>query len=497
MKYNNPVISGFYPDPSVCRVGGDYYLVNSSFAYFPGIPIWHSKDLMHWRQIGYCLTRENQLPLEKSVVSGGVWAPTLRYHNGMFYMVTTNEDYGGHFYVWTNDPAGEWSDPIFVDQEGIDPSLFFDEDGKVYFTSTGNESGMGIYQCEIDIINGTKRSESRLIWTGTGGKFPEGPHLYKRDGYYYLMCAEGGTEYGHMETIARGTTPYGPFETGPRNPILSHRSLGHPIQATGHADLVEAHDGSWWAVFLGIRPVGYPNRHHLGRETFLAPVRWSEDGWPMIGNNGTVELEIEADTLPTMLWDNAPETDHFDEPDLKMHWNFLRSGQKVVWSLIERTGWLALHGCSVRLCERGTPAMIARRQQQWACDVSVRMEYNPEEGDEAGLTVFMDDRHHFEIGLTRIEGNQVVTLKRQVGSIQDEKCSLPFEGTVINLRIKAFPEKYMFYYEGADREWNLLGEAETYLVSTEVAGGFTGVFFGMYNYSANGTTAYFDWFHYK
>lgn len=150
MKYNNPILPGFYPDPSICRVGEDYYLVNSSFAYAPGIPIWHSKDLVHWKQLGYCLTRDSQLQFDKSVVSGGVWAPTILHHNGRFYMVTTNQDSGGHFYVWTEDPAGEWSDPIYVDQEGIDPSLFFDE-GKVYFTSTGNKDGMGIYQCEFDI----------------------------------------------------------------------------------------------------------------------------------------------------------------------------------------------------------------------------------------------------------------------------------------------------------------------------------------------------------
>ncbi|WP_211750397.1 glycoside hydrolase family 43 protein [Paenibacillus sp. Marseille-Q4541] len=498
MKYNNPVIPGFYPDPSVCRVGEDYYLVNSSFAYFPGIPIWHSKDLVHWRQLGYCLTRESQLQLEKSGVSGGVWAPTIRYHQGRFYMVTTNQDYGGHFYVWTNDPSGDWSDPIYVDQEGIDPSLYFDEDGKVYFTSTGTQSGMGIYQCEIDIETGTKLSESRLIWSGTGGKFPEGPHLFKRNGYYYLMCAEGGTEYGHMETIARAKTPYGPFESGPMNPILSHRSLGHPIQATGHADLVEAHDGIWWAVFLGIRPVGYPPRHHLGRETFLAPVHWSEDGWPMIGNNGVVELEMEAETLSPVYWENNSEIDHFDEPSLGMHWNFLRNSEKVDWSLSERPGWLALNGRSVQLKERtGTPALIARRQQHWNCEVSVKMEFQPAEGADAGLTVFMDDSYHYALGLTMLDGRHFVTLKRQVGSISDEKISLPVLGNVIELKIRALPDKYQFYYQGNDHEWNLLGEAETHLLSTEVAGGFTGVFFGMYNYSSLGTTAYFDWFHYK
>ncbi|WP_339248703.1 family 43 glycosylhydrolase [Paenibacillus sp. FSL R10-2796] len=423
MKYNNPIIPGFYPDPSICRVDEDYYLVNSSFAYSPGIPIWHSKDLVHWKQLGYCLTRENQLQFDESVVSGGVWAPTLRYYNGRFYMVTTNQD--------------------------------------------------------------------------SGGKFPEGPHLYKINDYYYLMCAEGGTEYGHMETIARSRSPYGPYESSPHNPILTHRSSDYPIQATGHADLVEAQDGSWWAVFLGIRPVGYPYRHHLGRETYLAPVQWTEEGWPMIGDNGVVGLEMEADLPSPMPWEEEPETDDFDQSDLRMSWNFIRNANKVDWSLQERGGWLALRGSDVRLNEKGTPAFIGCRQRHLNCGITTKMEFSPLESDEAGLVVFMDQKYHYAIGLTQMEDKNVIALRRQVGSISDVAYSSAFEGTGVELRIQALPEKYIFYYRGVDQIWHLLGEAETHLISTEVAGGFTGVFFGMYNYSPYGTTAYYDWFSYQ
>jgi xylan 1,4-beta-xylosidase len=287
MQYNNPVIPGFYPDPSICWVGDDYYLVTSSFEYFPGVPIFHSKDLVNWRQIGHCLTTERQLPLAKAWSSGGIYAPTIRHHDGSFYMITTNVSGVGNFFVRSEQPVGPWSDPIPVAQSGIDPSLFFDDDGRVYFQSARNgDEGNGIYQCEIDISTGSMLTESRLIWKGTGGAHPEAPHLYKINGYYYLIIAEGGTEYGHMVTIARSSDPYGPYEPCPNNPILSHRSLSSSIHATGHADLVQAHDGSWWAVFLGIRPVSYPFGHHLGRETFLAPVTWSSDGWPVIGHGG-------------------------------------------------------------------------------------------------------------------------------------------------------------------------------------------------------------------
>ena len=270
MQYTNPIIPGLYPDPSICRVGDDYYLVTSSFEYFPGVPLFHSKDLVNWRQIGHCLTTERQLPLGNAGSSGGIYAPTIRHHDGWFYMVTTNVSGIGNFLVRSEQPAGPWSDPIPVMQEGIDPSLFFDEDGRVYYQFANHSR---IYQCEIDISSGSLLTESRLIWKGTGGAYPEAPHLYKINGLYYLIIAEGGTEYGHMVTIARSDSPYGPYEACPHNPILSHRSLNSSIHATGHADLVQAHDGSWWAVFLGIRPVSYPFRHHLGRELFWRPCR--------------------------------------------------------------------------------------------------------------------------------------------------------------------------------------------------------------------------------
>ena len=318
-QYSNPVIAGFYPDPSVCRVSDDFYLATSSFEYFPGVSIFHSRDLVHWRQVGHALTRNSQVKIVGS--SAGIYAPTLRHHSGRFYMTTTSIGGGGNFYVWTDDPAGEWSEPNWVDQGGIDPSLLFDN-GAVYFTSEG---GDGIQQCEIDIETGRRLSESRVIWPGTGGRNPEAPHLYKIYGLYYLMIAEGGTEYGHMETIARSDSPWGPFEPCPHNPILTHRNRsGHPIQATGHADLVQVQDGSWWAVFLGTRPAPnvYPPWHNRGRETFLAPVAWTEEGWPTIGNAGTVELIMDAPAIPSQPWSPEPERDDFSGNRLALAWNF-------------------------------------------------------------------------------------------------------------------------------------------------------------------------------
>lgn len=496
MKFQNPIIPGFYPDPSICRAGEDYYIVTSSFGYYPGIPIWHSKDLVHWQQIGHCLTKESQLQLDGAKISEGVWAPTIRYHEGRFYMVTTNEKKCGHFYVWTDDPAGEWSEPIYVDQSGIDPSLFF-EDDKVYFTSTGTEQGIGIYQCEIDIKTGKKLTDSHFIWQGTGGKFTEAPHLYKVNDYYYLMCAEGGTEYGHTEVVARSKSPYGPFESCPYNPILTHRSSGRKIQSTGHADLLQAVDGSWWAVFLGVRPVSYPYRHHIGRETFLAPVHWTDDGWPIIGNQGTVELEEQAPNLPFVEWERTANRDEFTGAYLNDSWTFIRSGVQTTWSLSERESFLTITGSSDRLSSSGYPAFIGRRQQHHSCEVTVRIEYDPRDDDEAGLTVFMDDLNHYDLALTKVNGQMQFVMRRQIGSLIDEKYSEPIAGIDVEIRIEATKADYIFYYREGNRQWNKIGKGETRLLSTEVTGGFTGVLIAMYNYSRYKTNAYFDWYEYE
>jgi len=496
MPYTNPIIPGFYPDPSICRVGEDYYLVNSSFEYFPGVPIFHSRDLVHWRQIGHCLTRASQLPLKDAPSSGGIYAPTLRYHNGTFYMVTTNVSGGGHFYWTAQRPEGEWSEPVWVRAESddlnhsIDPSLFFDDDGRVYFSCTG--AGQRIFQFEIDLPTGRAITPPRPIWDGIGGKYPEGPHLYKINGLYYLMVAEGGTEYGHYETIARAATPWGPFEGCPHNPILTHRSTDHPIQATGHADLVQAHDGSWWLVFLAVRPHGYPPVYHLGRETYLAPVQWTADGWPVVGR---VDLAMDAATLPPHPWgDSLPVRDEFDSPHLHMVWNFRRNPDPATWSLSARPGWLRLVGSEATLDDAHLAAFVGRRQQHFRCRATTALDYSPAGAGEAGLTVLMNERHHYEVFIAQVEGQRRVMVRRRIGSLAAVVAQEPVGEGVITLRIEAEPEWYRFLYAVGPQDFRLLASGETRYLSTEVAGGFTGVYFGLYAHGAS--PADFDWFEY-
>ncbi|OBR67616.1 xylan 1,4-beta-xylosidase [Paenibacillus oryzae] len=498
MTYRNPVISGFHPDPSICRHGDDYYLVTSSFEYYPGVPLFHSKDLVHWEQIGHCLSRPEQLDLSRAGSSQGIFAPTIRVHKDIFYMTTTNVTSGGNFFVYTDNPRGQWSDPIYVEQGGIDPELFFDDDGTVYYTTSMD---MKVYQSRIDLATGKRLSDCVPIWNGTGGQYPEAPHIYRIGEWYYLMIAEGGTEYGHMETIARSKRPDGPYESNPHNPIMTHRSLNKTIHATGHADLVQTPEGTWWAVFLGIRPLGYPNKHHLGRETFLAPVTWSEEGWPTIGDNGTISEEMSSDGLNLQPLAPKPEKDDFDGKTLDYSWNFLRKSDSQLWSLNKQEGFLTLTGSAATLNDIAAPAFVGRRQQHFQCEVSALMAFAPErDGDEAGLTVFMNERFHYEIAIARIVGETKLIMRRRIGSLWRIENEMPWGADSITLAVQADRERYTLGYYDGNSTFIPFGSGECSLLSTEVAGGFTGVYFAMYatgNGASSQTPAHFDWFRYK
>jgi xylan 1,4-beta-xylosidase len=494
--FQNPIIPGFHPDPGICRVGDDYYLVNSSFEFFPGVPIFQSKDLVHWRQLGYCLTRKSQLNLDHARASGGIYAPTMRYHDGTFYMVTTLVDTGGNFFVTATNPAGPWSEPVWIDHAGIDPSLFFDDDGTVYYTRHEGGGDGFIAQGKINLPSGKLDGNLKEIWRGTGGVWPEGPHLYKIDGKYFLMIAEDGTSYGHMITIARGDSPFGPFVSDPQNPILTHRDHPEdPIQALGHADLVETPDG-WWTVCLGIRPQG-GKFHHLGRETFLAPVKWSADGWPVV----TFETNPPAPWLPQRTWKKEPARDEFDKTNLNLQWNFLRNPREENYSLAGRPGWLRLKGSAVTMNDVDSPAFVGRRQTDLSCRFSARLDFKPQrENEEAGLVIRGNEKNHFEIGVTLKDGKRQVFFRK----VLDGKMSEPVhfepagDGDVV-LSVKAAPLSYEFFCQPKNGSIKKLASALTRDLSSEKIGGFTGVFIGLYatgNGQTNTVPADFDWFEY-
>jgi alpha-N-arabinofuranosidase len=487
MGYTNPILPGFNPDPSVCRVGEDYYLVTSSFEFFPGVPIYHSRDLVHWEHIGYCLTRESQLPLRGCRSSGGIYAPSIRHHIGTFYMTTTNTTGGGNFLVSATNPAGPWSEPVWIRASGIDPSFFFDDDGKAYYlTSRDFKTGLPISLCEIDLETGALIGESTSIWQGTGGSYPEGPHLYKKDGWYFVMIAEGGTEASHMETIARSRDIRGPYEPCPRNPILTHRYRNTSvIHGTGHADMVEAHDGSWWIVFLAFRHAGY-GLHHLGRETFIAPVTWEADGWPLVNGGDAIRLDMDVPTLPQVPLGppRGPDRIDFDRPELDLSWNFVRTRSDVRHRIDTANRRLELWGNPLTLDDAATPAWIGRRQTDLDCTVSVRLDASGiGEGEEAGLTVFYNDNAHYEIFLRVRDGRRTVGVRRKVDDLCVISFEQPFEEAETTLLVVADRSRYWFGF-GTDPEvalGNLVASGATRFVATEVhPGTFTGVYLGLY-----------------
>jgi alpha-N-arabinofuranosidase len=414
-------------------------------------------------------------------------------------MVTTNVTGGGHFYVRAEDPAGEWSEPIWVDHPGIDPSLLFDQDGTVYFTCNGpGPLPTAIYQFPIDIETGKALEEPRKISEGTGGEHPEAPHLYNFDGTYYLMLAEGGTGYGHMVTIARADSPWGPFEWAPGNPILSHRSRWSPIHATGHADLVQAHDGSWWMVFLGIRPVtkAWPPGHNLGRETFLAPVVW-KDGWPQVGLGGYVELEMESPTLPLQTPALASTRDDFDGPELALDWNFVRNPNPHSWSLAERPGWLALRGLKTGLEDVDTMAFLGRRQRQWEFEAGALLEFQPARpGQEAGLVVRMNEKSYYALHLCPDGDGRAVAVRGRIGDVSAELARQEIGDGPVVLSVRGDQQQYHLSAGNPGETPKRLISLDARHLSTEVAGGFTGVYLGLYAQGED-AQAFFDWFDYR
>lgn len=470
MKYQNPIVRGMYPDPSVCRAGDKYYMVCSSFHYFPGVPLFESEDMVNWKQIGHCLTRTSQLPLKEAQTITGIFAPTIRFHKGRFYMVTTNVSIDKNFYVYTDDIYGEWSEPVYVEQGGIDPSLYFEDDRSFFLSNGEDENGVScIRMCEIDIETGRKLGETKPLWYGTGGRYIEAPHLYKFGEYYYILDAEGGTEYGHMVNYARGKSMWGPFEAYPGNPVLTNRNLGgYLLQGTGHGDVIEDKDGNWWFLHLAFRQIDkWLTYHHLGREVCLVPVTW-ENGWFCMGD-GTARLSYD---LPGIAGDQEDRSFRktFENLTLKSDWCFLREYRADCYEF--GTDHLKIKASADDLFGLGYPSFAAIRQNEMQMEIGVLAE---SECEEAGISLYMDEWHHYDLYLH--QGSEVI-LRCTIGCISKEMISVPLNETHIGrarFKIVASETKYRFYID--DKE---IGCADTKYLSSEVAGGFTGVVIGLY-----------------
>ncbi len=484
--FHNPILSGFHPDPSICRVGGDFYLTNSTFEYFPGLPIYRSRDLVHWKLVGNALTRPSQLPLKMATDTSGLYAPTLRHWRGLFYLTCNNVGGGGNFIVTAKDPAGPWSEPMWMNDSNIDGSMFFDDDGKAYYTvHWGGEKG-GVAQAKFDPATGKLTTPLKVVWNDLNESWNEGPHLYKIKGRYYLMLAEGGTGDRHMEVIGRSDSPWGPFEPCPHNPILTERDdPASPIQCTGHADLVEAPDGSWWMAFLGTRP--QDGLSVLGRETFLAPVSWTADGWPVVNGDHHVAPEMPAPLLKPFPVPAPPAKTLFTGPSLGPEWIYVRNPGPADFSLEARKGYLRIRAVPGGLDRKeDQPAFVGQRQPAFRLSVRTAVEFEPlRDGEEAGLCVRANEDNHYEVGVGRFQGKVEVFVRNRAKGVGYLLARQPLESGKAQLEISGGEDRYQFAWSKDGRNWTALAAAPSADLSREKAGGFTGTVIGLYA-TANG-----------
>lgn len=510
-EYRNPILAGYYPDPSICRVGDDYYLIHSSFAHFPGIPIFHSRDLVNWTQIGNAISRPTQLPYEALGITRGIFAPAISHHDGVFYIVCTHVDGGGNFVLTATDPAGPWSDPIWLEFDGIDPSLFFDSStGRAWIVNNGAppdnrplyEGHRAIWIQEWDIaarrptgprriiINGGVDLAQRPVWI-------EGPHVFRRGEWYYLNCAEGGTSVNHSQVIFRSRQPDGPYTPLPV-PTLTQRDLPparpDPVTCTGHADLEIGPDGEWWAVFLGCTP--YEGEHYnTGRQTFLLPVTWSADGWPQIlppGEpvpfiaKGPGGATLQEDS-PLPLTGNFTWRDDFDRTELGDPWLFLRAPQETWWRLAGGALHLAPRSDSLR--GRANPSFVGRRLQHNRFTVETELILPARAGVAAGLSAFHNETHHYVFGVRRRSPDDAtyeVYVEAQAGRAEHAQWTTgrlaADPGTAVTLRLTGHDAAYVFDYStDGGASWTRVGgsfDARNLSVATSYD--FVGVLLGLY-----------------
>ncbi|MFN3352041.1 MAG: glycoside hydrolase family 43 protein [Brevundimonas sp.] len=504
-QYRNPILQGFYPDPSITRAGDDYYLVTSTFAYFPGIPVFHSRDLVNWTQIGNAIDRPDQLDFGTLGLSRGVFAPAIEHHDGTFWILNTCVDCGDNFLITASDPAGPWSDPVWLPDlaGGIDPSLFFDSDGSAWILNNGPPEGEPRYDGHRAIwiqrfdpvakrtfgprtvlVDGGVEPETNPIWI-------EGPHLIRRGEWVYLICAEGGTAEGHSQVVLRARSPEGPFEPWEGNPILTQRDLPrdrtHPITSAGHADFVQLPDGSWWATFLAVRPYE-GDFYNTGRETFLMPVDWSGE-WPVITRPGeAIPYAAARPNLadagpgpePTSGAFEIEET--FDTP-LGPQWMMMRNPRET-WSRVEE-GRLVLDARPAGLGDNGNPSFLARRQQHQNAAAETTLSAPPTRiGDRFGFAALQSDDYWHAISVVRTASGPRVELRSRTGADQpadgvlvaDE--ALESEGPV-RFRFTAAGDRYTAAWAPAEGDWRMLSnDIDGRTLSTRTAGGFVGAVFG-------------------
>lgn len=526
-KATNPILKGFNPDPSIVRVGNDYYIATSTFEWFPGVQIHHSKDLVNWRLISRPLNRKSQLDMLGVPDSCGVWAPCLSYHNGTFYLVYSNvKSFDGvwkdtpNYLVTTVDISGEWSDPVFLSSAGFDGSLFHDDDGKKWYTSLLVDHRNGLFFGGI-LLQEYNEKENRLvgevhhIFKGSELGVTEGPHLYKKDGYYYLITAEGGTEYGHAVSFCRSKEITGPYEIHPNNPLVSSRNDPTAyLQKTGHGDLVETLDGRWYTVFLVGRPLTQHGRCTLGRETAIQEIEW-KGGWPHLINGTSIpDQMVDVPDLPSTPIEEPETLDHFDDPVLNINFQSLRVPITEDWlSLSARRGFLRLNGRE-SLSSFHNQSLIARRIQAFNFEACIALDFSPENFQQmAGLVCYYNTYHFHYLHLTTHDNglthclNIITCDKHRFSEPLAEPITVK-KGEMIQMKVHFNRSDIQFYYRTNGDTWQPIGPvldgsilSDDYVRDEQnrYRPAFTGAFVGLccQDLSGGQMPADFDWFQYK
>nr|WP_242581895.1 glycoside hydrolase family 43 protein [Hymenobacter telluris] len=519
-------MTGFYPDPSIVKVGPDYYLVNSTFSYFPGIPVMHSRDLKNWKQVGNVISRPSQMTFMGDRMTRGLFAPAIEYHNGTYYVTCTLIDHKGNFVVTAKNPAGPWSDPTFLPQvRGIDPSLYFEGDKAYVIYNSDPPDNKPLYDghrsikmIELNpqtlqtvgeakiVVNGGVDLSKKPVWI-------EGPHLMKRNDWYYLYAAEGGTSVNHTEVVFRSKEPLGPFVPYEKNPILSQRELPKdrkdPITSAGHAQFVEGPDGKTYAIFLAVRPYE-GNFYNTGRETFIVPVTW-KDEWPVMepGPNG-VQYSYKANFPEVKQPGARPQSGNFSytltfEKQLDPALLFLRTVDSSNFSLSKAKG-LTLKLKPETVAETGNPAFIGKRQQHMYCTTETELTFAPKTANEkAGLVIFQDEKHFYYLCKSVENGKPLLQLFKSTADVKQPEllaqAPLKLATASVQLRIQAQGDTYSFHFSENGKTWTVLKDkVDGKFLSTQVAGGFIGCLFGMYATSSGQpttNTAAFKWLKYE
>jgi xylan 1,4-beta-xylosidase len=520
-KIHNPVLRGFHPDPSFIRVGDDYYIANSTFEWFPGVPIHHSQDLIHWRLIGHALTRRSQLDLAGVGDSAGIWAPSLSHHDGKFWLVYTivrtrvgNFKDVHNYLVTAPDILGPWSDPVYLNSSGFDPSLFHDEDGRKWVVNVqwdfrkDHPRFQGIVLQEYDPAARKLVGPVHLILQKK--ELIEGPNLYKSNGYYYLLLAEGGTGWNHGISMARARTITGPYEADPQASVLTSRDdPAIELQKAGHGELVRTASGEWYLAHLCSRPVGKERRCMLGRETAIQQVAWSGDGWLRLTTNNTrPQIEVAAPKgTADQPWPAEAERDEFDSTKLGACWSSLRFPVEESWlTLVERPGWLRLRG-------RESPhslfeqSLVARRLQDFRCTVETCCEFEPTHFTQmAGVICWYDTRTHYYLRITHDETRGkvlgiVLTDDGKYDELTDGQLSIA-NWKRCHLRAVIDCQRLQFSASAEGRNWQPVGPSlDASKLSDDYGQGlhFTGTFIGLCAQDLRGTrtAADFDYFKMK